>query len=91
MRALVLRTTYGRAISYTPEQLWAHVEHAAARPKPLIADFLSVYPILKKWPSWLPGGGFHKIAQAYFEEDKAIWSKVRDDVKLGLVSFCSFV
>jgi len=86
MRALVLRTTYGRAISYTSEELWAHVEHAGERPKPVIADFLSLYPWLRKWPRWLPGGGFHDLAERYYKEDEAIWSKVRDDVKLGLVS-----
>jgi hypothetical protein len=86
LQRLVLRTTYGRAVSYTPEELWDYVKHVAERPQPPIAPIMSCYPILKRWPSWLPGGGFHQVAEQYFQEDKAVWEKVRDDVKRGMAS-----
>jgi hypothetical protein len=85
LQRLVLRTTYGRAVSYTPDEMWAYVKHAAERPQPAIAPILSCYPILKRWPAWLPGGNFHRVAEQYFQEDRAVWEKVREDVKRGMV------
>ena len=85
MRSLVLRTTYGKAVSYTPEQIWAYVDSVNSRPLPALAPILSCFPILRYWPSWLPGGSFHATAERYFQEDKAMWEVVRDDVKKGMV------
>lgn len=86
LQRLVLRTTYGKAVSFTSDELWKYVAHTGERAEPSIAPILSCFPILKYWPRWLPGGGFHKIADTYFKEDKAVWEKVRDDVKAGMVS-----
>ena len=89
MQALVLRSTYGKSSAVTPEQLWSYVASIATRERPIMADLLLPLPILKYWPSWLPGGRFHAVAEGHYQAAKAIWEAVRDDVKAGLVGGCT--
>jgi hypothetical protein len=84
-QSLVLRLTYSKAITTPAAEVWAHAQHTFVRPEPTITPFLNIWPWLKHWPAWLPGGGFRKLAQDYYRADSSMWTSLFDDVKADIV------
>ncbi|KAF7327113.1 Cytochrome P450 [Mycena kentingensis (nom. inval.)] len=85
MGAITLRIAYGYHVAVDgPDPIHAMFEQAgenfAASTRPM-AYFVDIFPVLRFWPAWLPGGGFHTIARRLSEQVHATMDVGFDFVK----------
>ncbi|KAK7676963.1 hypothetical protein QCA50_020081 [Cerrena zonata] len=71
--SIMLRIGYGHRVETIDDGLLTII-NKALEASAINTTAVDIFPILRYWPEWLPGGNFHRIAR----EGKAMMEKMRD-------------
>jgi hypothetical protein len=81
------RFFYSDPVSITSAEMTAYLANNSRRgPDPFVGRLFDVFPFLARLPTWTPVfGPYKRLAQRWFAEDLAMWTRLLEDTKLQMV------